>query len=246
MAGPALNSAMLRLPTETQLVGHRILVYRELDSTNNRALSASGDGVVIVADYQSAGRGRHGRTWHSAPGLGLWFSVGLDGPLPGLGFAAALAVRDALASHASLRVKWPNDLLLNGKKICGILVEYRQGRTALGIGINLFHDASDIPEDLRERASSILRETGLRLERSEVLKDVLEHLDRRTVALRRGQGRAILNEWRDACDIIGKRMRYQGAVGTVRGVSDAGALEVVADSGQTHWITADHTDFRTV
>ena len=229
----------LAMPAETLIVGHRMVVYPETDSTNNRALATSGDGVVIVAESQTAGRGRHGRQWHSAPGLGLWFSVGMDGDLPGLTFAAALAVRDALASDVTLRVKWPNDLLLNGKKVCGILVEHRHGRTALGIGINLYHRPEDLPPALRDTATSVYMETGQRLDRSDVLKPILEHLDRRILALRLGHLRAIREEWSAACNLIGKRVRVCGVEGTIRSVNDTGALELVSAAHGILWITAE-------
>lgn len=236
----------LAMPAETRVVGHRMLVYPETDSTNTRALGTSGDGVVVVADSQTAGRGRHGRSWHSAPGLGLWFSIGLDGELLGLTFAAALAVRDALRPHAALDVKWPNDLLLHGKKVCGILVEHRGGRTALGIGLNLLHGAEDLPPALCGTATSIFRETNLRLDRSEVLKSILEHVDRRIVALRAGRGREVLAEWSAACGIVGKRVRVSGVEGVIRGLDDHGALEMVTADGRTIWITAEITELERV
>lgn len=234
--------AALAMPAETQVVGHRMIVYAETDSTNNRALAASGDGIVIVAESQTAGRGRHGRQWHSAPGLGLWFSVGIDGDMPGLMFAAALAVRDALADVAALRIKWPNDLILNGKKVCGILVEHRHGRTALGIGVNLLHRPGDFPPSLRDQATSIAIETGRHLDRSYGLKAILESLDRRILALRDGGLTAIRQEWSDACGLLGKRVRVGGVEGTIRSMNESGAIEIVTADHHTLWITTEITE----
>jgi BirA family biotin operon repressor/biotin-[acetyl-CoA-carboxylase] ligase len=241
-AAPHAAPATLTVPADTEVIGHRILVYPETDSTNNRVLAAAGDGLVVVADRQTAGRGRHGRQWHSAAGLGLWFSVGLDGELPGLTFAAALAVRDAVAPVAALTVKWPNDLILHGKKLCGILVENRRHRTALGIGLNLLHREEDLPPELRDQATSLLIETGQRLDRSSMLAAILEHLDHRIVALRRGKIASVRAEWTEACGMVGKRVRVHGIEGSVFSVNDAGALQLVADDGQSHWVTAEITE----
>jgi BirA family transcriptional regulator, biotin operon repressor / biotin---[acetyl-CoA-carboxylase] ligase len=233
--------ALAPMPVDTELVGRRILVYSQLDSTNNRALAASGDGVVIVAESQSAGRGRHGRCWHSAPGLGLWFSVGLDGVTPGLTFAAALALRDAVAPIAALAIKWPNDLLLNGKKVCGILVEHRQGRTALGIGLNVLHRPEELPADLDTAATSLALETGAPIDRAVVLQTILEQLDRRILHLRRGGLAAIREEWTGACGLLGTRVHAGAVRGCVQGINESGALYVVSDDRRAHWISTDVT-----
>ncbi|MCP4639540.1 MAG: biotin--[acetyl-CoA-carboxylase] ligase, partial [bacterium] len=100
---------LVSTPIDTTVVGSRILVYEEVASTIDHSLRLGGHGVVVVADRQTAGRGRRGRSWHSAPGLGLWFSVAFERPLEGLTFAAALAVRDGARAWCPLTVKWPND-----------------------------------------------------------------------------------------------------------------------------------------
>jgi len=105
----ALRNTVFDPPLDTLCVGARIIALRKVDSTNSVAFRVGGDGTVVVADRQTAGRGRHGRAWHSAPGLGLWFSVAFEEILDGLMFAGALAVRDALRHVSALEVKWPND-----------------------------------------------------------------------------------------------------------------------------------------
>ena len=119
----AARPRLLATPLVTHVVGSRVLVYESIGSTSDCALRLGGEGTVIVADMQTSGRGRHGRTWHSLPGKGLWFSVAFDHPVEGLAFAAPLAVRDAVSPYAAATIKWPNDLLIDGKKFCGVLIE---------------------------------------------------------------------------------------------------------------------------
>ncbi len=225
------KNALLRIkPPNTQLVGSRIIVCEETTSTNDLALEHGGDGVVYVAERQKTGRGRRGRMWHSAPGRGLWFSVALSGKPEGIAFASTLAVRDALAPWCSLSIKWPNDLLLNGHKVCGILLEHKNARTAVGIGINVLHDAEDFPNELRTKATSLFIELGCRLDRSEILSAVLVQLDRRLLELRHGEYETIRNEWAVACNLLGRRIRAGAIEGQVISIDMGGAL--ILDSPQ--------------
>ena len=195
MRNPVSDESLFTRPLHTRVVGSRILVFDTVDSTSTRALNTGGDGTVVVAEHQTAGRGRHGRLWHSAPGLGLWFSVAFKGRVDGLAFAAPLAVRDGLRPWCAPALKWPNDLLLQKRKICGILVENRNGTTVVGIGINVRHREEDFPPEMRAKATSVLAATGVAPERGEVLNRVLMALDDRVCALREGGGEAIRREW---------------------------------------------------
>ncbi len=226
----AYNS-LLAAPLDTMLVGRKILAFDEIDSTNTYALEHGEDGMVVVADRQTAGRGRLGRSWHSARGLGLWFTVALEGNPEGLSFAAALAVRDAIADRALLKIKWPNDLLCNGKKVCGILVEHRAGRTALGIGLNVHHRAEDFPPQLRTKAGSLEAELGGAWDRAEVLRAVLTQLDRNIILLRGGGLAEIHRAWAQACALAGRVVRCNGVEGRVREIDGRGALAVDAADG---------------
>ena len=225
-------AALLESPLETRQIGREIIEFDVVDSTNSYALEHGGNGTVYVADRQTAGRGRQGRTWHSAPGLGLWFTVALEGPYDGLSFAAALAVRDAIAPRAALTIKWPNDLLWNRKKICGILVEHRAGRTALGIGINVHHQPDDFPDELRVKAGSLESEVGGQWDRAVVLRDVLTALDRTIMMLRDGRLAEVHRAWADACNLQGRRIRTGNIEGTVLRIDGRGALIVQAADAQ--------------
>ncbi len=219
-------------PLDTEIVGSRVVVFREVASTNDHALSLGGDGVVIVADTQTAGRGRRGRSWHSAPGLGLWFSVVFAQPVSGLAFAGPLAVRDAIRPLCNLEVKWPNDLAHKGKKVCGLLVEGRGQWLALGIGINVKHRPEDFPEDLRDTASSVEWAAGKPCGRADVLRTVLTRLDERVMVLRSGGLAEIRREWVEACGVVGRRVRSGAVEGVVEDVDETGALIVTGGEGR--------------
>ncbi len=223
---------LLPLPQpQTDSIGRHIHYFEETDSTNTRALEARADGHVFVAERQTAGRGRHGKRWHSLPGLGLWFSVSLAGPLCGANFAAALAVRDAVSPVVPLTIRWPNDIYVNERKVGGILVEQRHDWFALGVGVNVNHDRADFPPTLRYRAGSLAMATGQRWERAQLLKTMLEHLDAMTMRLRRGECDSVRAEWVVACDIIGRHIRRGGVSGQVTAMDDDGALLVRTDTG---------------
>lgn len=226
---------------DTHVIGSRVLVLQEVDSTNNYALRLGGDGTVVVAESQTAGRGRQGRSWHSAPGLGLWFSVAFEGAVPGLSFAAALAVRDALPPYCEPTLKWPNDVLIGGKKVCGILVEHRRNCTALGIGINVHHRPEDFPEALREVASSLEAATGHAFTRTDVLRDVLTHLDRNVKVLRDGGYERIRRAWAEACDMRGRQILCGDTFGVVSEIDGQGALIVVTPHGEQRIVSGEIT-----
>lgn len=217
---------------DTWAVGSRLLILDEVDSTNNYALRLGGHGTVVVAERQTAGRGRHGRPWHSAAGLGLWFSVAFEGLLSGLSFAAPLSVRDALRPWCEAKLKWPNDVRLGEKKVCGILVEHRDGVTAVGIGINVHHRPEDFSEELRESATSLEAATGQAFSRTEVLRAVLTDLDGKVKVLNDGGYEAIRQAWADACRVKGRRVQYGDTLGTVSDVDALGALIVMTPQGE--------------
>jgi BirA family biotin operon repressor/biotin-[acetyl-CoA-carboxylase] ligase len=167
--------------------------YPSLGSTNVklRRLAEEGapEGAVVLADSQSAGRGRRGRTWHSPPGKGLYFSLLLRPQQMGTAAAAALTLVAAVStarllresSGAAVTIKWPNDLLVNTKKLGGILTEAKSEGTMLrylllGIGLNLNHEIDDFPVELRGRATSLALEYGHTLERTPFFLSLRENL----------------------------------------------------------------------
>jgi len=175
-------------------LGATLEVHTRIGSTGDRArdlLSALGSdahGAVVVADAQAFGRGRHGNSWHTSPGqalalsVALWFDgVGRDPSLVPL--AAGLAVLGTIEAAFGLgaRLKWPNDVLLSGRKVGGVLLESRwrgeePGGAVLGIGVNLLQEAADFPPELRARATSVRREGGERVDRPAFAAGLLERL----------------------------------------------------------------------
>ena len=228
----AHNKALPVPLSDTVEIGHRILWFDEIESSNDVALQTGIHGTVIVSECQTAGRGRLGRAWHSSKGRGLWFSIALDGHFEGLTFAAALAIRDSLRYEINLDIKWPNDLLYKGKKICGILVESRNGRSVLGVGLNVLHETKDFPPELRDIATSLKIETGQSLDRHDILHNILTHIDEKVNLLTGGGYESIRNEWSKACNIRGKRVSSGDIIGNVIDIDDKGALVLETTQGQ--------------
>jgi BirA family transcriptional regulator, biotin operon repressor / biotin---[acetyl-CoA-carboxylase] ligase len=210
-------------------LGRPRLHLRETDSTNERAraLAAAGapHGTLVTAGRQSAGRGRQGRSWVDQPGRALLLSVLVRELDPLLSLRAGLAVADVAGSDA--RVKWPNDVLLGGRKVAGILVEGRpqEGWAVVGIGLNVAVDTPALPAELRETAGTLGRAPG---ELEATLADLLRALEQR-LAEPAPDVVAALRE-RDA--LLGRPVRWAGGEGTGAGIDDTGALLVVTRDGR--------------
>jgi BirA family biotin operon repressor/biotin-[acetyl-CoA-carboxylase] ligase len=199
-----------------------------VDSTNARAreLAAGGapHGTTVTAAEQSAGRGRQGRTWSAPAGQALLCSVILRDPPRLLPLAAGLAVAEEAGPEA--RVKWPNDVLMAGRKVAGILVEGRpqEGWAVLGIGLNVAVREAELPAELRDRAGSLRRSPE---EIEPTLERLLERLARWLVAPPRG----LLETLRERDALLGTSVRWPGGHGEARGIDDEGRLVVVTDGG---------------
>lgn len=173
------------------LIGREIIVLAETDSTNDLAAQAGRDGaaegMVIFAESQRAGRGRLDRKWTSPPGLGLLFSVLLRPSRPQvhwpeLTFCAALAVARTVEAFtpSAIQIKWPNDVLADGRKIAGILLEtHRQTMpfVVIGIGLNVLHSADDFQTDLQAKVTSIVMQSGSSIDRRSVAANLLSTLN---------------------------------------------------------------------
>ena len=234
-------------PLNTTYVGQSILSFESIDSTNTYGLEHGVSGMVIIANQQTAGRGRLQRNWFSAPDVGLWFTVCFDGLVQGLSFAGALAVHDAIRERCAATIKWPNDILVDGRKVCGILVEHRNGRTVLGIGVNVHQSESDFPEELRDSAGSLEWVTGESWDRLSLLRDILTNLDQKVMLLESGAEADVLHEWADACALVGRRIRRDGVEGVVQALDEIGAILVETPtgvkrimSGEIELVTGEH------
>lgn len=175
-------------------LGCDVRFLQETESTNRdvdaAAQAGAAEGLLVMADSQTAGRGRLTRTWFSPPGDNLYFSLLLRpdveiAAVPSLPLVIGLAVAEAIVACAPAllpKIKWPNDILINGKKVCGILCELnvRQDKIdyiVVGIGINVNLPAEQIPVELKERATSILIENGAPLKREQLLAAILNRLE---------------------------------------------------------------------
>jgi len=163
-------------------LGRPYTYVTETESTQLLVLADAGEGTVVAADLQTAGRGRLGRRWEAAAGTSLLFSVALvpgvaPERLPSLTIVAARAVADSLGVESA--IKYPNDVLVRGRKIAGALGEARGGLVVLGIGVNVNVPAGKLPADTNLPATSLLVETGVHRDRGELLAAILAALERR-------------------------------------------------------------------
>lgn len=230
--------------------------YREIDSTNNRALELAADGypegTVVVAETQTAGRGRRGRTWYSPPRHGLYLSVILRPQLPvreipRVSLVIGVAVAETLEAAFQLpaRIKWPNDILINNRKIAGVLSEVVTGSQGIdcivtGIGLNINNPLQDFPGDLRTAPTSVLAEKETPVSRVRVLQELLMHLETRYYQLLEGNFNGILDKGKSLSTIIGKEVEYDSqngpAIGQAVDIDDNGFLLVKDKSGKIHTV----------
>jgi BirA family transcriptional regulator, biotin operon repressor / biotin---[acetyl-CoA-carboxylase] ligase len=172
----------------------RPYTYVERCASTQRLLDGAPEGAIAVTDEQTEGRGRLGRSWHAPAGTSLLFSIVLVPPVPAerlaeLSLVAGEAVAEAIAAETGLSptIKHPNDVLLDGRKVAGVLAEAAEGRVVLGIGINVFQTQEGLPPEV---ATTSLRLAGAgAVDRSALLATVLERLEARYDAWVSGEGR---------------------------------------------------------
>lgn len=229
-------------------LARRIVRFDRVGSTMVEAarLAAEGcpPGTVVVADEQTAGQGRHGHSWHSEPGSGLYVSIVLDAFVdPVLTLALGLATGEAIARETDIRcdLRWPNDVMIGGKKVAGILVQLVGATAIAGIGINVNHQA--FPAELSREATSLSIEAGRRHDREELLAELLRSVESFRGMLREGGKTSILRQFSQASSYAkGKRVtvRMGGRVveGVTAGLDDSGFLRLRRDNGTVELIVA--------
>ena len=234
---------------DSRIIGNKFFLFDSLDSTNacGKTLADAGieEGAVVLTDFQTAGRGRNGRSWTSDAGQNLLFSVVLRPTFPKeqatfLTFFSAISIVRALEAELKtpLECKWPNDVLLNGKKFCGILLEnsFQQDKMAysvVGIGVNV--NQKEFSEDLKDRATSLCFEQKQKFDRKRLFQKILSEMDKLYESVRAGDFQAVMEDWNSHCSMFGKQVRvvksHETLSGTAVGLSPEGGLVVQTSRG---------------
>lgn len=240
-----LDTERLRRDLAGLRLGQPLIYLPEIGSTNTYAadLARTGaiEGTLVITDHQTAGRGRVGRVWKALPGQQLALSLILKPSFPPhfLVMASALAVAQAVeaVTGAQPTIKWPNDVLLDGRKVCGILIETSEGMATLGMGVNV-NGALDNDPELATRATTLAAALGHPVSREALAAAILQRLDARYHDLLTGGATARRNlraAWRVRLVTLGRRVtirqREVTLVGLAEDVSDDGALLLRLDDG---------------
>jgi BirA family biotin operon repressor/biotin-[acetyl-CoA-carboxylase] ligase len=255
----------LRQSRKGKLIGREILFFPEVDSTNTKArehsLKGAGEGVVILAESQSKGKGRLGRQWQSPPGVNLYASVILRPSIsPAVAqqitLLAGVAGANALARATGLdaRIKWPNDIFVHGKKVAGILSEMEaeglQTRfIVLGVGVNVNWEKEDVPREIRENATSLRAEAGCEFSRAKVAAEIFEELEREyALFLEEGFSSRLREEWNQLSWVNQKwatiTMMEKIFEGQVLGLDTDGALLLMDREGRIQRFIAGDVSLR--
>ena len=231
-------------------INWRIVHLEETTSTNDvakeKARQGEGEGLVVVAETQTRGRGRHGREWASPRG-GIWASILLRPEISPehahvIVLLAAVATAEAVEEATGLepQIRWPNDLLLDGRKFCGILCESSVKQEKLefvvvGIGINANVELKSLPEEVRETATTLMHELKRPVSRSLILENLLRNVDSYYEMLLEGKTQQILDRWRKRDITLGRWVEIRTDMGLLRGlaldIDKDGALLVQSETG---------------
>ncbi len=263
MAGDILSQAELESSISTEWAGRNVLYFDETDSTNTEAKKAAEagapHGTLAVADYQSGGKGRRGKNWVSPHGVGIWMSIMVRPKLhPScasmLTLVAALSVAEGIGKVCGLdtRIKWPNDIVVNGKKVCGILTEMSTELECInyvvtGIGINV--NTEEFPEEIEAVASSLLIETGDRVKRSSLIGAIMEAYEKYYEAfLTCGNMSGLLEEYNQKLANLGTEVRVLSPgneyTGVAEGIDENGELLVRTEDGELRRVMSGEVSVR--
>lgn len=246
-----VNEANISKYLTTKVYGKRIEYIETCDSTQHIAHDEARDGVpdgtVIIAEEQTAGKGRMSRQWASAARKGIWMSLIMRPELPPqqapqITLVAAVAVTRAIHDVTGLtpHIKWPNDILLDGKKVTGILTELqsdpdRVKAIILGIGINVNQTTEDFPDELEDIATSLKIASGKTINRAQLIAKTLQYLEQYTEMYVTNGFKPIKLLWESYSNVTGRRIRAimlnETIEGIAHGISEDGRLEVKLDDG---------------
>lgn len=237
-----------------QCIGSKIYHYDSVKSTNDTLLTLLKnateeipEGTIVLAEEQTSGRGRLGRSWQSPADKGIWMSIYLQPKFLELSkaflitFSAAVAVAQAAKDTCDLspQIKWPNDVLLNGRKFCGILTETKsEGNTltsaVLGIGINVNQEVEDFNDQETSNATSIRIEFGDKVEKEKLIRHIIEKLNENYSALKCRKYSHILDFWKKYATFLGNQVTFingkTSKVGIAKGVDENGGIVLECNS----------------
>lgn len=247
------------------VVGSSLLLLQSVDSTNSevkrRAATGAAEGLVVLSNHQTAGRGRSGRSFHSPEGGGLYLSVLLRPSLPPDAVAnltawVAVAVCDGIQAACGVRpqIKWTNDLILNGKKLCGILTELgldqitgKPDYLVVGVGINVNQTPDSFPEELRSIATSLSTELDRKVDPDQLAVEIIRSLDRMYAQFPAGKS-DYLEKYRADCLTVGKPVQLITPAATreafATGIDDEFRLLVEYPDGTTDAISTGEVSVR--
>jgi len=253
------NSEILEKSFKGKFFGHQIIYFPETASTNDDAFSmgiaGAPEGTVLIADHQSRGKGRVQRSWHSPAGVNIYTSVILRPQIRSsesswIPITAGVAVAEILEScycPVGVSLKWPNDVLLNGKKVCGILSQARIARdkldfVVLGIGVNVNITHGQFPEEIRDRATSLYIEGGKEIIRLELLIRLYENLEKWYKKLLQDGFGDVKENWLKLAPMIGKSIQvvfdHETINGTAAGLDEDGSLILLGSDNKQIKVSA--------
>lgn len=249
-----MSADSIRMALNGTTFGEHIYYFDSVDSTqkiaNELASNGATEGTIVVADQQTGGRGRLARKWFSPENTGIWMSLIIKPNIPiyqapQLTLLTAVAAAKAIEEQISIApyIKWPNDLLLNNKKITGILTEMQAEADSIhsiiiGIGINVNQKKTDFPEELQEIASSLQIETGQIFAREAIISSFLRHFENLYMVYQK-EGFAVVKElWESYAISVGRTITAttinEKIVGVALGITDQGVLLIKDEQGQIH------------
>lgn len=224
------NLILYKEKLSTKSIGQIIQYYPKLDSTNTKAWELISEkvenGTVVITDNQTKGRGRQANKWISMPDKSLTFSIiiypnALPSQINLYSLIVGLAITDCLTDfNIQAQLKWPNDILINGKKVGGILCESRISggvikSLVIGIGLNVNENITELPEELRTKATSLMIESGIQYQLELLLANILNHLEHR---IQNKEAAAQLIDWEKRCAHLNQKVTFHSNNETVNGV----------------------------
>lgn len=253
-----LNQEYLRKNLAGKFIGHPLYYYEEIGSTNDEAfhlgVAGAPEGTVLIAESQMAGKGRMQRVWYSPPGANIYTSIILrpmfEAPrAPQISIAAGVAVAEILEDYCpgKVRLKWPNDVLIEGKKICGILAQMKMSGgdidfIVVGIGMNINLSYEQFPKDIQKIATSLSIETGREISRADLIIHLYENVAKWYRELAQYGFDPVREKWLSLSCMIGQPVSVmfqdERVSGRAVGLSEDGSLVLLTNQNETRLVSA--------